>query len=140
MPPGCGAGARPSAGRGYCSELQCPPRSARPIHVCLMSHRFPFSFGSESNSNTVIFHPSLLYCLHHRVFSKQYRRLYAYPPVCSKWFFESLGHDGLNKLLVGFEDKSAQAICTFAYSEGPGHEPIIFQGRTDVSCLLRHDL
>lgn len=55
----------------------------------------------------------------------------------SKWFFESLGHDGLNKLLVGFEDKSAESVCTFAYSEGPGHEPIIFQGRTDVRiCYL----
>lgn len=55
----------------------------------------------------------------------------------SKWFFESLGHDGLNKLLVGFEDKSAESVCTFAYSEGPGHEPIIFQGRTDVRiCFL----
>jgi inosine triphosphate pyrophosphatase len=38
-------------------------------------------------------------------------------------------------MLAGFEDKSAQAVCTFAYSEGPGHEPIIFQGRTDVSLL-----
>ena len=35
-------------------------------------------------------------------------------------------------MLAGFEDKSAQAVCTFAYSKGPGHEPIIFQGRTDV--------
>jgi len=22
-------------------------------------------------------------------------------------------------------------VCTFAYSAGPGHEPLIFQGRTD---------
>jgi inosine triphosphate pyrophosphatase len=49
-----------------------------------------------------------------------------------KWFLDALGHDGLNNMLAGFEDKSAQAVCTFAYSEGPGHEPIIFQGRTDV--------
>jgi inosine triphosphate pyrophosphatase len=35
-------------------------------------------------------------------------------------------------MLVGFEDKTAEAICTFAYSAGPGHEPIIFQGRTEV--------
>lgn len=48
----------------------------------------------------------------------------------SKWFMQEVGHDGLNKMLVGFEDKSAQAVCTFAYCEGPGHEPIIFQGRT----------
>lgn len=36
-------------------------------------------------------------------------------------------------MLAGFDDKSAQAICTLAFSEGPGHEPIIFQGRTKVS-------
>ena len=52
-----------------------------------------------------------------------------------KWFMKALGHDGLNKMLAGFEDKSAQAVCTFAYSEGPGHEPLIFQGRTDVSSV-----
>ncbi|RAL60157.1 hypothetical protein DID88_000782 [Monilinia fructigena] len=48
-----------------------------------------------------------------------------------KWFMQALGHDGLNNMLASFPDKSAQAVCTFAYSEGPGHEPIIFQGRTD---------
>lgn len=41
-----------------------------------------------------------------------------------------------HKLLAGFEDKSAQAVCTFAYCEGPGKEPIIFQGRTEVSRVL----
>lgn len=50
----------------------------------------------------------------------------------SKWFLEALGLQGLNDLLAGFPDKSAQAICTFAYCEGPGHEPITFQGRTNV--------
>ncbi|KAG0648509.1 Inosine triphosphate pyrophosphatase [Hyphodiscus hymeniophilus] len=48
-----------------------------------------------------------------------------------KWFLQALGLEGLNAMLAGFPDKSAQAVCTFAYSEGPGHEPIIFQGRTD---------
>jgi inosine triphosphate pyrophosphatase len=49
----------------------------------------------------------------------------------SKWFMASLGHQGLNNLLAAYEDKSAKAICTFAYSPGPGHEPILFQGITD---------
>ncbi|TVY49499.1 Inosine triphosphate pyrophosphatase [Lachnellula occidentalis] len=48
-----------------------------------------------------------------------------------KWFLQAVGPQGLNNLLAGFPDKSAQAVCTFAYCEGPGHEPIIFQGRTD---------
>ena len=38
---------------------------------------------------------------------------------------------GLNKLLVGFDTKEAWALCTFAYSAGPGHEPVLFEGRTD---------
>ncbi|KAF3132890.1 nucleoside triphosphate pyrophosphohydrolase ham1 [Orbilia oligospora] len=47
-----------------------------------------------------------------------------------KWFMQGVGHSGLNKLLAGFGDKSAEAVCTFAFSEGPGSEPLIFQGRT----------
>ena len=50
----------------------------------------------------------------------------------SKWFLKALGVKQFHKLLAGFEDKSAQAVCTFAYCEGPGHEPIVFQGRTKV--------
>ncbi|CAJ0895403.1 2859_t:CDS:2, partial [Entrophospora sp. SA101] len=42
-----------------------------------------------------------------------------------------LGHDGLNKMLSGFEDKSAYALCTFAYSSGQNDEPILFEGRTN---------
>ena len=41
-----------------------------------------------------------------------------------KWFLQKLGHDGLNRMLVGFEDKSAYALCTFAFSRGPGEEPV----------------
>ncbi|KAF3908724.1 Nucleoside-triphosphatase [Arthrobotrys entomopaga] len=48
-----------------------------------------------------------------------------------KWFLQGVGTEGLNKLLAGFEDKSAEAVCTFAFSEGPGCEPLIFQGRTE---------
>lgn len=43
----------------------------------------------------------------------------------------ALGAQQLHKMLSGFEDKSAQAVCTFAYCEGPGHEPVLFQGRTE---------
>ena len=54
-------------------------------------------------------------------------------PSRSKWFLQALGIENMHKMLAGFEDKSAQAVCTFAYCEGPGSEPILFQGRTDVS-------
>ncbi|WPH00794.1 Putative Inosine triphosphate pyrophosphatase [Acrodontium crateriforme] len=47
-----------------------------------------------------------------------------------KWFLQALGAKDFHKLLAGFEDKSAQAVCTFGYCEGPGKEVLIFQGRT----------
>lgn len=47
-----------------------------------------------------------------------------------KWFLEKAGHEGLNRMLVGFEDKSGYAQCTFAYTPGPEHEPLVFVGRT----------
>lgn len=48
-----------------------------------------------------------------------------------KWFLEKIGHDGLNYMLVGFDDKSAYAQCTFAYTPGPEYEPVVFVGRTE---------
>jgi len=41
---------------------------------------------------------------------------------------KSIGHTGLNNLLAAYEDKGAKAVCTFGYSPGPGHEPLLFQG------------
>lgn len=47
-----------------------------------------------------------------------------------KWFLEKLEPEGLFKLLEGFEDKSAQAICTFAFARDENSEVILFQGIT----------
>jgi len=49
-----------------------------------------------------------------------------------KWFLQGVGLEGLNRMLEGFPEKSAKAICTFAYCEGPDSEPILFQGITHV--------
>jgi inosine triphosphate pyrophosphatase len=46
-----------------------------------------------------------------------------------KWFLDKMGHDGLNKMLVGFEDKSAYALCIFSYCDDPDKEPITFVGK-----------
>nr|CAH7728203.1 unnamed protein product [Callosobruchus chinensis] len=49
-----------------------------------------------------------------------------------KWFLEKLGPEGLHQMLEGFKDKSAQAVCTFAYHPGgENDEVILFQGKTD---------
>ncbi|KAI8907926.1 inosine triphosphate pyrophosphatase [Gorgonomyces haynaldii] len=52
-----------------------------------------------------------------------------------KWFLESLKPEGLYKLLAGFEDKTAYALCTFGYCED-GKEPILFEGRTNGTIVM----
>jgi ribokinase/non-canonical purine NTP pyrophosphatase (RdgB/HAM1 family) len=48
-----------------------------------------------------------------------------------KWFLEKCGHDGLNNMLVGFDDKTAYAQTVVAFTTGPGAEVQVFDGRTD---------
>lgn len=48
-----------------------------------------------------------------------------------KWFLKKLGPEGLHKMLSGFEDKSAEAQCYFAFSTGkPEDEIVVFKGIT----------
>ncbi len=56
---------------------------------------------------------------------------------CRKWFLKELGPEGLTNMLAAYKDKSGQAVCTFAYCEGPGQEVLVFDGRTDVIPLPR---
>ena len=53
-----------------------------------------------------------------------------------KWFLKSLGHEGLNTMLAGFEDKSAYAQCIFAYSTGRPPRPP-HHGMTGYASLLQ---
>ena len=53
------------------------------------------------------------------------------PGVFIKWFLESCGHEGLNKMLDGYTDKSAYAQTVVAFSLGPGQDPVLFDGRTE---------
>lgn len=62
--------------------------------------------------------------------SLEFNALKGLPGPYIKYFLTSLGHEGLNNLLAAYEDKSAFAVCTFAFCAGPGQKPILFQGRT----------
>jgi inosine triphosphate pyrophosphatase len=53
------------------------------------------------------------------------------PGVYIKWFLQKCGHEGLNKMLDGFEDRSAYAQTVIAYTAGVGKEVHVFDGRTD---------
>lgn len=48
-----------------------------------------------------------------------------------KWFLEKCGHDGLNKMLDGFDDRTGYAQTIVAYTSGPDDEVHLFEGRTD---------
>ena len=51
-----------------------------------------------------------------------------------KWFLEKTGLDGLNNMLLAYEDKTAYAQCVFAYCEGGeknAEEVEVFVGRTN---------
>ena len=52
-----------------------------------------------------------------------------------KWFLEKCGHDGLNSMLNGFDDKTAYAQTVMAFTTGPGQPIEIFDGRTDGSIV-----
>ncbi|XP_029474835.1 inosine triphosphate pyrophosphatase isoform X1 [Rhinatrema bivittatum] len=48
-----------------------------------------------------------------------------------KWFLGNLKPEGLHRMLAGFEDKSAYALCTFAFSTGNPEDPVqLFRGKT----------
>ncbi|KOC66504.1 Inosine triphosphate pyrophosphatase [Habropoda laboriosa] len=48
-----------------------------------------------------------------------------------KWFLDKIDIEGLHRMLHGWDDKSAEAVCTFAYCAGEPTDPVLlFQGRT----------
>ena len=54
-----------------------------------------------------------------------------------KWFLDKLRPEGLHRLLHGFEDKTAYALCLFAfYDKATMKEPIVLEGRTDGTIVL----
>ncbi|KAH9042875.1 inosine triphosphate pyrophosphatase-like protein [Lactarius hengduanensis] len=53
------------------------------------------------------------------------------PALTIKFFLRELGFEGINRMLDSFTTRAAWALCTFAYSTGPGTEPVLFEGRTD---------
>ncbi|XP_054806928.1 inosine triphosphate pyrophosphatase isoform X2 [Prosopis cineraria] len=47
-----------------------------------------------------------------------------------KWFLQKIGHEGLNNLLMAYDDKSAYALCAISFAVGPSCEPVTFIGKT----------
>lgn len=45
-----------------------------------------------------------------------------------KYFLDSIGPEGLHKMLMGWENKNASAACRIGFCESPSSVPIIFKG------------
>lgn len=61
-----------------------------------------------------------------------FKALKGLPGPFIKWFLVKLGPEGLYKLLAGYEDKRAEAICTLAYCSGEeGAKVELFRGITE---------
>ncbi|WP_339044497.1 non-canonical purine NTP pyrophosphatase [Cardinium endosymbiont of Tipula unca] len=53
-----------------------------------------------------------------------------------KTFIAQVGLKGLIKILSNFENKTAQASCTFAYTEGPNKEVQLFTGSVNGKIIV----
>jgi inosine triphosphate pyrophosphatase len=60
--------------------------------------------------------------------SLQFHALGGMPGPYIKWFQQSLGSEGLYKILYAYEDKSATAVCTLAFCPYPHADPVLFTG------------
>lgn len=106
--------------------------------------------STEFGSFTKLFHDTLFFFSTYHANQKRYKTrvrlsttqlvedtclcfnaLHGLPGPYVKWFLDKLGHEGLNNMLAAYEDKSAYALCTFAYTSGADSEPVILSGRTE---------
>lgn len=62
--------------------------------------------------------------------SLSFNALGGMPGPYIKYFYESIGNQGLYKLLCAYEDKSAISICAFAYKGSANEEVVTFIGTT----------
>ncbi|KAL7646485.1 UNVERIFIED_CONTAM: hypothetical protein RMT77_001735 [Armadillidium vulgare] len=65
-----------------------------------------------------------------------FNALHGLPGPYVKWCLDKIGPDGLFKLLQGFEDKTAVALCTFAFCNGDLDEEVtLFHGTVEGSIV-----
>ncbi|CAM1321729.1 ITPA (predicted) [Pycnogonum litorale] len=60
-----------------------------------------------------------------------FNAMHGLPGPYVKWFLEKLKPEGLHQMLKAWDDKSAVAVCTMAYTTGPSQKVFLFQGKID---------
>lgn len=70
--------------------------------------------------------------------SLHFHALGGMPGPYIKWFQDKLKSGGLYNILAAYDDKTATAVCTLAFSPAPHADPVLFTGMsTKVSCRYR---
>ena len=83
-----------------------------------------FAFNPNPESERSCFNCYSLFHAHDRM-----EALNGLPGPYVKWFIESIGHEGLYKLVQKSANKNAVALCYVGYSPGPGGNVEIFVGQ-----------
>jgi inosine triphosphate pyrophosphatase len=60
--------------------------------------------------------------------SLHFHALGGMPGPYIKWFQDTLKSDGLYNILAAYDNKTATAVCTLAFSPAPHSDPILFTG------------
>lgn len=60
-----------------------------------------------------------------------FNALQGLPGPYIKWFLDRCGHEGLNKMLDGYDDRSGYAQTVVCFCAGPGKDVAVFDGRTN---------
>ena len=63
--------------------------------------------------------------------SLEFHALGDMPGPYIKWFQERLQSVGLWRILTAYDDKSATAVCTLAFSPAPHADPVLFTGKVE---------
>ena len=87
-----------------CNNIDLPELQGEPEYIATIKCRFA---GEIIEEPLIIEDTSLCF-----------NALCGLPGPYIKWFLDKTGLDGLNKLLLGYEDKSAYAQTIFAYTDG----------------------
>lgn len=129
------------------SVFQGTRRSTRPIHVSMATHLASTSalvvdrlFSFSSFQSSLLIRNAFIGVSFRKWFLDKLKpegktllvfvcEVYHFKTVVLIWHLFS----GLYKLLAGFEDKSAWALCTFAFSPGKEEPVQLFRGITEVS-------
>ena len=100
-------------------KIDLPELQGEPADIAKEKCRIAVEQLSDSNTLCIIEDTSL--CFH---------ALNGLPGPYVKWFLDSVGHDGLNRMLVGFEDTTAYAQTIVALQDSDDNIHV-FEGRTE---------